>query len=138
MGQRHFNNAHTSFRENYVGLRANNMSSPITLLNNEALESIGFYEDKIQMFFYVCKVNVYAKLFLKKGALFIHPHNEGWRDALCEQINQKVILAKIDESDFTITFENGVSFVISNQTKHRGKNSDHSPAVHIEIPDFKF
>jgi len=114
------------------------MSTPVTLLQNEELESIGFYEDKIQMYFYECTVNIYAKLFLKKDALFIHPHHDGWRDALCEQINKKVSSTKIDESDLIITFENGVSFVISNQTKHQDKNSDHSPAVHIEIPDFYF
>ncbi len=114
------------------------MSSPVSLLQDEELESIGFYEDKIQMFFYVCKVNIYAKLFLKKDALFIHPHHEGWRDAVCEQINKKVISTKIDDSDLIITFENDASFVVSNQVKHQDKNTDYNPAVHIEIPDFKF
>ena len=112
------------------------MSSPITLLQNEELESIGFYEDKIQMFFYVCKVNIYAKLFLKKDALFIHPHHEGWRDAVCEQINKKVVSTRSDEDDVEIVFENKMALFVSRRAKDRDPKFNY--AMHLEIPDVCF
>ncbi|MCW5823127.1 MAG: hypothetical protein KIT34_10010 [Cyanobacteria bacterium TGS_CYA1] len=110
------------------------MSEPLTLLHNEELIAVTFCENELQLLFDDYEIIVLAKLFVKKKVGFIHPHHEGWRDALCEQINKMVIDTKVDEDDVEIIFENEVSIFISRRLKDRTTDK----AVLLKIPEYYF
>ncbi len=112
------------------------MSQKLTLLHDEEMIAVSFYEDKVQLSFHDYEIHVFAKLFVKTHALFIHPHHEGWRDALCEQINQKVVSTRSDEDDVEIVFENKMALFVSRRAKDRDKKFNY--AMHFEILDVCF
>jgi hypothetical protein len=112
------------------------MSEPLTLLHDEEMIGVGFFEENVQLSFRACEINVFAKLFVKANNSFIHPHQKGWRDALCELINTKVISTKSDADDVEIVFENNVALYVSRRAKDRDKKFD--VAMHFDVPDFYF
>ncbi len=112
------------------------MSKKLSLLHDEEMIAVSFYEDKVQLSFHDYEIHVFANLFVKKDARFIHPHHEGWRDAVCELINYKVIKTNSDEDDVEIAFENKVSLFVSRRAKDRDPKFNY--AMHFEIPDVCF
>ncbi len=104
----------------------------VPVLQGETLIHIGFFKDRLQLGFNDIELNIFSKVSIRKTNFLSSPDQPGWRNQMCNYIEQVVTMAYTDDNDFIIEFEDGTSMVISISSKDRVGDY----AVHMKVSDF--